>query len=93
MIQKQYDAYELEFASDPTLVKPVAKYGWFITDHDYHAFDTLACVGNLKKSIETGDMESEIEIINRQNINVDNNNVISASKKFKKIKKQFLKKR
>ena len=39
------------------------------------------------------DMESEIEIINRQNVNVDNNNVTSASKKFKKIKKQFLKKR
>lgn len=93
MIQKKYDAYEMEFASDPTLVKPQSISGWFIRDRDYNAFDTLACVGNLKKSVDSGDMESEIEIINRQNVNVDNNNVTSASKKFKKIKKQFLKKR
>ena len=93
MIQKKYDAYEMEFASDPTLIKPQSISGWFIRDRDYNAFATLACVGNLKKSVDSGDMETEIEIINRQNINVDNNNVTSASKKFKKIKKQFLKKR
>ena len=83
----------MEFASDPTLIKPQSISGWFIRDRDYNAFDTLACVGNLKKSVDSGDMETEIEIINRQNVNVDNNNVTSASKKFKKIKKQFLKKR
>jgi hypothetical protein len=86
MIQKQYDAYEMEFASDPTLVKPVAKYGWFITDRDYHAFDTLACVGNLKKSIDSGDMESEIEIINRQAVNYDNENITSSSRKLRKLR-------
>lgn len=64
-IQKTYDAYVLENTSDPTSVKPQARHGWFITDKDFNAYDTLACVGNLIKAVNSGDMESEIEIINR----------------------------
>lgn len=67
MVQSTYDAYTLENTTDPTAVKPMSRSGWFIKDKDFNAYDTLACVGNLKKKVEAGDMESEIEIINRQN--------------------------
>ena len=64
-IQKTYDAYVIENCTDPTSIKPSARRGWFIRDKDFKAYDTLACVGNLIKSVNMGDMESEIEIINR----------------------------
>ena len=66
VIQSTYDAYTLENTSDPQSLKPIGQNGWFVRDKDYALYDTLACVGNLKKSIDDGDMESEIEIINRQ---------------------------
>lgn len=71
MVQSTYDAYVLENTVDPTAVKPLSRSGWFITDRDFSAYDTLACVGNLKKSVDAGDMETEIEIINRQNSRSD----------------------
>ena len=64
-IQKTYDAFVLENTVDITAVKPMARRGWFIRNKDFTAYDTLACVGNLIKSVNSNDMESEIEIINR----------------------------
>lgn len=64
-IQKTYDAYEIENCTDPTIIKPQARRGWFIRNKDFNAYDTLACVGNLIHSVNCGDMETEIEIINR----------------------------
>lgn len=72
MVHGQYDAYELENATDPTLVKPSRKFGWFICDTDYTAYDTLACVGQLIKSCKSGDMLSEAEILALQK-NMDAN--------------------
>lgn len=66
-IQKTYDAYVLENCTDPTTVNAQSKHGWFITDKDFNAYDTLACVGNLIHAVNTNDMDSEIEIINRLN--------------------------
>lgn len=58
-----YDAYQLECASDPSLVRPFRRTGWFIRDRDFAAYDTLACVGNLEKKIRAGDMMTESEIL------------------------------
>lgn len=66
MVQIQYDAYELENATNPMLITPVVRFGWFVRDEDYEAYDTLACVGNLKKSVENGDMLTEAEILDLQ---------------------------
>lgn len=63
MGQHYYDAYQLECASDPSLVKPYRRTGWFVKDRDYASYDTLACVGNLKKKIDQGDMMSEEQIL------------------------------
>lgn len=49
LVHREYDAYQLEYATDPTLVRPLRRFGWFVKDKDYHAYDTLACVDNLSK--------------------------------------------
>ena len=35
-------------------------------NRDYEAYNTLACVGNLKKSMKEGDMMTEEEILKLQ---------------------------
>lgn len=89
MVHGSYDAYELENASDPTMVKPLARFGWFVENKDYNAYDTLACVGNLTKSCKDGDMLSESEILSLQCNTPDNmDNVNNPSKHFLKIQRK-----
>lgn len=59
----KYSAWEMENATNPLLLTPISRGCWFVTDDDYNAYDTLACVGNLKKSIDKGDMLTEEEIL------------------------------
>ena len=89
MVHGSYDAYELENASDPTMVKPLARFGWFVEDKDYNAYDTLACVGNLTKSCKEGDMLSESEILALQCNTPDNmENVSNPSKHYIKLQRK-----
>lgn len=72
VIQTTYDAYTLENTSDPLAVKSLGSHGWFVRDKDFDLYDTLACVGNLQRSCENGDMLTPIEIINNQgSVNYD----------------------
>ncbi len=65
---KKYDAWDLENATSTQFVKPIHVGCWFVTNADYEAYDTLACVGNLEKSFKDGDMITEEEILKlRQN--------------------------
>lgn len=83
MVHQQYDAYTLENATDPTLVAPVARFGWFIEDKHFNAYDTLACVGNLTKSCIEGDMISESEILSLQQNNPANMDAVATpSRKY-----------
>ena len=85
VVQTTYDAYTLENSSDPTTVKSLGVNGWFVTDRDFDAYDTLACVGNLKRSYDQDDMLSEIEIINK---NATQNYDIGKYKRLGKIFKK-----
>lgn len=88
MRQRKYDAWELENANSPSLCKPIGKGGWFITDKDYNAYDTLACVGNLVKSMQDGDMISEQDILALQQLTPSDMDVVEhASRKFLKRQK------
>lgn len=92
MVHGQYDAYELENAADPTQVKPRRRFGWFITDSAFNAYDTLACVGNLSKSCQSGDMLSEEEILAlQQNQGANMDAVSSPSRSFVKKQKKMRK--
>ncbi len=83
MVHGQYDAFALENASDVTLVKPMRRFGWFINNSDYNAYDTLACVDNLKKSCKEGDMMSEEEILAlQQNNPLGMEGVVKPSRKY-----------
>lgn len=90
MILSEYDADEVEYASDPTMIKPRRRKGFFITDKDYNSYDTLACVDNLKKSIDNNDMMTPEEILAmRGDINPDNDNIGRVSRRFKKRYKKM----
>lgn len=87
MIQYTYSADELEVASDARLIKPIRRTGFFITDRDYNAYDTLATVENLIKSAQEKDMLTDEQIIAlRGEMNPDNNNIIHPSKKLRKMR-------
>lgn len=72
--QAIYDAWDLENASNVQLIKPLSRRCWFVENKDYAAYDTLACVDDLKKSVKDGDMLSSEEILAlqcNQVVNVD----------------------
>ena len=84
---RRYDAWDLENATNTQLIKPLGVSCWFVRDADYNAYNTLACVGNLKKSMAAGDMMSEEEILKLQQNSVDSNmeGVTAPSKRWKRI--------
>ena len=85
MVSSQYDAWELENAQSPKMCKPMRRYGWFIRNRDYEAYDTLACVDNLSKSCKEGDMLTEDEIISLQcNAPAGMEAVSNPSRKYRK---------
>lgn len=90
MVHKKYDAYELENASNILDVQPLSRFGWFITDSDFGMYDTLACVEQLKKSCQEGDMLTEAEILAlQQNTPSDMDAVQKPSKRYlKRMKKR-----
>ena len=90
MVQVQYDAYELENCTNPMLIMPIVRFGWFVKNEDYEAYDTLACVGNLKKSAQTGDMMSEEEILSLQCNQAPNMDMITnpSKKYYRNVKKR-----
>ena len=61
-----YDAWEMENAQNPEMIRPVKSGLWFVLDKDYNAYDTLAVVDNLQKKFEEHDILSESEIIANQ---------------------------
>ena len=92
MVHEQYDAFDLENASDPTLIKPKRRFGWFIKDAAFNAYDTLACVGNLTKSCKEGDMLTEEQILELQRNNpVNIDGIVNPSRKLKRASKKLRK--
>lgn len=59
----EYDPQELENAANETMIEPLKRGCWFVRDRDYLAYDTHACVADLKKACENGDMMSPEEIL------------------------------
>lgn len=86
-----YDAWDLENATNSQLVQPVSRGCWFVKNSDYAAYNTLACVGNLKKSMRAGDMMSEQEILalqqNTQQANMDA--VAKPSKRWQRSQRKM----
>lgn len=89
MCLSEYNADEIEYASDPTMVKPLRRTGFFVKNKDYASYDTLACVEALEKSAREGDMLSEKEILEMRGVlNPDNDAITNRSFKLKMRKKR-----
>lgn len=82
--EKYYDAWEVENATNLSLIKPLKRKVWFICDDDYRAYNTYAVVSSLKKSCKDGDMLSEEEILALRSSGVANMDVITnTSRKYR----------
>lgn len=70
-----YNAYELENCTNPLLLSPISKSGFFVTNKDYNAYDTLAVVGDLVKAWKEGEILDDKEILELQggslNVNIE----------------------
>jgi len=87
-----YSPQELENATNEVMIKPLRSGCWFIQDKDYLAYDTHACVDDLKKACENGDMMSESEILSMLGkTDSDVDAVINPSKRYKKVRKRMYK--
>jgi hypothetical protein len=87
-----YDAWEMENASSPTLIKPYKRTAWFVRNKDYEMYDTLAMVENLKKSWSEHDMLSSEEILALQGGDTpDMGQVLTPSRKYKRVQKRMYK--
>ena len=91
--QNLYDAWEMENATNSQLLTPMARRCWFVTDKDYNAYNTLACVGNLQKSFKEGDMMTEDEILalrrNEKQTNMEG--VVKPSRKWRRSQRKLRK--
>ena len=87
-----YDPWDLEQSTNTQLIKPMSRRCWFVLDRDYNAYNTLACVGNLKRSMQAGDMMSEEEILklqqNTESVNMEG--VARPSKRWLRNKRRQL---
>lgn len=89
MVQHYFDADEMEYATNPTLVKPYRRTGFFISDKNYNAYDTLATVEHLKKAVDKGEMMSEQEILTmRGAMNPDVDLITPSRKLTRRLKKR-----
>jgi hypothetical protein len=87
-----YNAWEMENATNPTLLRPLRRACWFVRNRDYNAYDTYACVGNLTKAMKEGDMMTEEEIlalkcntpVNMEGIEKPNRRWLRTQKKMRK---------
>lgn len=84
-----YNADEVEVASDLSMIRPLARKCFFVLDKDFSAYDTLATVGNLKKTVERGEMLSESEILSlRGQLNPDNDQIKRPSRKLRRLRRK-----
>lgn len=80
-----YDAYDVENAGSTSLVAPLRRECWFVTNRAFANYDTYASVQSLKKSCMEGDMLSEAEIVALQAApDADMNNVKRPARWWKR---------
>ena len=88
-----YDAYEMENAQTPALVRPIKRTCWFVKDKSFANYDTYSSVQALRKSCEEGDMLSEEEILALQvNQPTDMDGVQTPSRKWIRRQRQIRRK-
>ena len=87
---RYYDVDQIEYATDPTMVKPYMKKCWFIEDKHFDEYDTYEQLQDIKKKCEEGDMLSEEEILANLQLPEPNEDAITKpSRKYRKARKKM----
>lgn len=89
-----YDAYEIENAQTPSLVRPIARKCWFVTDSAFSNYDTYSSVATLLKNVKEGKVLSDQEIIdlqgnqdiNLEGVDIPKRNIFGLRRKRKRGK-------
>lgn len=88
MIKTGYNADQLDLAGDASLVKPIYKKSFFITDKVFAGYNTLATVERLKKGAEMGKMLTAKEILELRGNNMpDVDSISTPSRRLRRMRK------
>lgn len=85
-----YDVDEIEYATDPTKVKPYKRKCWFIEDKHFAKYNTYELLQTIDKKVNENDFMTEEEILSHLQIpdpNIDG--VMKPSKKYLKSRKKL----
>lgn len=89
MVQEYFDADEMEYSPNPTIMQPYRRTGFFVKDKNYNAYDTLATVEQLKKSVDKGDMMSDKEILEMRGAMNPDTDAVTPNRKFMRRQKKM----
>ena len=78
-----YDAWTVENTTDITKIKPRKRKCIFVTDKDFNAYDTVACVESFKKNVLEGKHLTDKEIMDFQT-NAENELSLNMKRKYRK---------
>lgn len=78
-----YDAWTVENTTDITKIKPRKRKCIFVTDSDFNAYDTVACVESFKKNVLEGKHLTDKEIMDFQT-NAENELSLNMKRKYRK---------
>lgn len=85
-VQYVYDAYELENANNPELVKPKFTRVPFVFDKCYSGYDTYACVENLTKDMLNGLFRTNVEILQARLGEANTDLITNPTRKLRKLR-------
>lgn len=89
ILLQEYDAYDLENAKNPDILKPINTTVWFALDSDYKSYDTNQLVEQLNKQINEGDIITTEMIL--QNAGVPDSSYDSVDqRKIKRRQRKLL---
>ena len=87
-----YSADEVEYATDPTTVKPYRKKCWFIEDKHFNNYNTFELLQTIDKKCKEGDMMTEEEILaHLQMPTPTEDGILNPSRKYRKSRKKMIK--
>lgn len=79
-----YNAWTIENTTDVSKIKPVSRTCYFITDKDYESYDTSAVVNNFKDNVIKGNVLTDKEILEYQQLQSDSSTDIYLKRRKRK---------
>lgn len=85
-----FDPGELEYATNPTMVKPFKRECWFVENKHYAQYDTFELLQDIDKKCSEGDMLTEEEILNNLQMPEPNaDGITKPSRSYRKSRKKL----